>query len=325
MADRLLKRTKPSVYCFLISFFFAFALSGVYPLLAQEEELSPEERAAVIQFTAQFRFGSDLKVGDWVRYRYLGPEDSTRQIELKVTGEEEGALWIVETLTNQSTNTTSAIHLLANLPQQKFLQIFMIDEKGEKQTLPSLRIDQFYTIVVDMMTKAGEEGAIPPFGWRKGVEQKEVAIGDRSFTCEYLEPDIDEEEEEEVEEALKEEATSRLGLGRLKKLVEKPEDISDITSIKDEVESLTSIEGLKGHVDIPDLDDLEEIAELIATQPFKRQNLPKTPLYFSEKVPRLIPYEITMGFFMSPQTLKEVQGGLVKFGSLELSAYGTGE
>jgi len=325
MADRLLKRTKPSVYCFLICAFFTFLLSGVYPLLAQEEELSPEERASVIQVTAQYRFGGNLKVGDWVRYQYLGPEDSTRQIGLKVTGEEEGALWIVETLTNQSTNTTSAIHILANLPQLKFLQIFIIDEKGEKQTLPVLRIDQYYTIIAEMWTKAGEEGLMPPFAWRKGAEQKEVAVGEQSFTCEYLEPDIDEEEEEELEEALKEETTSRLGLGRLKKLIEKPENISDITSIKDEVESLTSIEGLKGHVDIPDLDDLEEIAELIATSPSKRQNLPKTPLYFSKKVPRLIPYEITMGFFMSPQTLKEVQGGLVKFGSLELSAYGTGE
>lgn len=322
MADRLLKRISPSIYGFLIAAFFTFVFSGVNPLLAQEAELSPEERAAVIQVTAQYRFGSDLKVGDWVRYQYLGPEDSTRQIELKVTGEEEGALWIVETLTNQSTNTTSAIHLLVNLPEQKFLQIFIIDEKGEKQTLPVLRIDQYYTIVAEMWTKAGEEGTMPPFYWRKGAEQKEVALGEQSFTCEYLEPDIDEEEEEEP---LKEEATSRLGLGRLKKLVEKPEDISDITSIKDEIESLTSIEGLKGHVDIPDLDDLEEIVDLIATSPTRRQNLPKTPLYFSENVPRLIPYEITMGFFMSLQTLNEVQGGLVKFGSIELVSFGTGE
>ena len=72
MADRLLKRTKPSVYCFLICVFLTFVLSGVYPLLAQEEELSPEERSALIQVTAQYRFGGDVKVGDWVRYQYLG-------------------------------------------------------------------------------------------------------------------------------------------------------------------------------------------------------------------------------------------------------------
>ncbi|MBN2290349.1 MAG: hypothetical protein JXQ83_13525 [Candidatus Glassbacteria bacterium] len=41
------------------------------PPLAGEEELSAEEQAAVIQYLARFRFGPDLKVGDWVRYSYL--------------------------------------------------------------------------------------------------------------------------------------------------------------------------------------------------------------------------------------------------------------
>jgi hypothetical protein len=289
---------------------------------AQGKELSPEERATLLRFTSQFRFNSDLKVGDWVKYRYTAAKDSAREIELKVTGEENGSLWIVETLTSQ--NITSAIHLLVNLTTQEFSQIFIVNEKGEKQNLPVLSLEQFYTKISDMMTRASEQGALPPFGWRKGADLKEITAGSQSFTCEYLEPDIEKEEAEGAKEIIAKEAKSRLGLSRIKELVEKPENIGDVLDIKDKVESVSSVEGLKSMVDKPDLDDLFEIAEAIATSQPKDKNVPPEPLFFSEKVPRLIPYEIILGFFMFTQPFNEVQGGLVKSGSLELAAWGKG-
>ena len=93
-------------------------------------------------------------------------------------------------------NATSAIHLLVNLTTQEFSQIFIVNEKGEKQDLPVLSPEQFYTKVSEMITRASEQGAMPPFGWRKGADLKEITAGSQSFTCGYLEPDIEKEETE---------------------------------------------------------------------------------------------------------------------------------
>ncbi|HUU29402.1 MAG TPA: hypothetical protein VM123_16490 [archaeon] len=335
MSNGFQKKSTSFFYRFLITFLIGSAclLFNVRLSLAQEEKqspetkLSPEERAVLIQYTSPARFSGELKPGAWVKYQITDPEtqEKTQEIELRVTGEEDGAYWIVETVTGLKTGTKSATRVLVNPGEQKVLKILLTDENGEQESLPVLEIVQLYTVFGEMVTRFSEQGAMPPFTWRKGEGRQEVEAAGASFTCGYLEPDIDEEEEAELGEALKDKAASSLGLKSLRSLVEKPEDIGDVMSLKDKVESVTSVEGLKGMLETPDLDDLDEILDLIANRPSKTDKQGDSPLFFSENVPRMIPYSVAIRFFMFIDTLKEIQGGLVKAGSLELSSYAMSE
>ena len=319
MASGFFQKNEISIYSVLIFFLFTLALiSKPDPLAAQEEKLSPEETAAIIHITSQFRFGNDLKVGDWVKYKIMRDQEKAGEIELSVIGEENGAFWIVETFTGPETGTVSETHILTDLAGQNIQQIFTVDKTGEKRDLPVLRIDQYYTIFGEMVEKIQETGKLPPYWWRKSDKVEDIQVAAGSFTCEYLEPDIDDDEEEEDE--LKEKATSMLGLTNIRRLAEKPEDLSDVLDLKDRVESVTSLNGLKGLVEVPDLDDLDEIVSLLASRSSGEQQQVEPNYYFSENVPRLIPYIVAIRFFIVSEPIKQVSGGLAKFGPIELSS-----
>lgn len=320
MFSGFLNRIKAFRPLFVLSI---YCLAGVSLSLAQEATLSPEERAVIIQYTWQARFGSGLKAGDWVKYQYGDSLANSQEIELRAAEGQDGAIWIVETVLDQAKGGQISTHLLVNPAGQTISEIFILDGSGEKESLPVLPIEQFYTKLSELLTKFSEQGAVPPFGWRKGEEQRQVQTKAGSFACSCLEPDLDEEEKDndELSDVLKDKAKSSLGLKSLKSLVEKPEDLGEVLDLADRVETVTSVEGLKGMLETPDIDDLDEIINLIANRKTSQQQETKSPLLCSLDVPRMIPYNIAIRFFFFPDVLKQVEGGLVKIGSLELVSF----
>jgi len=315
--------------CFFLLFSVVF-FNSTTPLSAQENDslkLSQKELATTFHLTSKFRFGPDIKVGDWVKYQIVKGEEEPKvaqEIELEVTGEENGAFWIVETIINPEKGTSSETHILTDPGGQNVQQIFTVDQSGEKQQLPVLELVEYYTIFSEMAKKIVEQNQMLLFDWLKAEENEQIELAAGSFTCEYLKPDTGEEEEEEdeLEAAVKEKTGSMLGLDNLKSLVEKPEDLSDVLDIADRVETVTSLDGIKGMFEAPSLSDAEDIANLLISSRFSGEEQRQTfhPLYFSDQVPRLIPYFIALQFLILNDSIKEISGGLVKYGPIELSA-----
>ena len=318
-----------SFACFVLLFSLLF-FSSTTPLSAQENDslaLSPEELATTFHLTSKFRFGPDIEVGDWVKYQIMAGEEEPKvaqEIELEVTGEENGAFWIVETITNPEKGTSSQTHILTDPGGENVQQIFTVDQSGEKQELPVLDLVEYYTVFSEMAEKIVEHNQMLLFDWLKAEESEQIELAAGSFTCEYLKPDTGEEEEEdEVKEAVKEKAGSMLGLDNIKRLVEKPEDLSDVLDIADRVETVTSLDGITSMFEAPTLSDAEDIANLIISSRFsgeEQQQQTFYPLYFSAEVPRLIPYFIALQFLIVTDPIKEITGGLVKYGPVELSS-----
>lgn len=319
-----------SCFTLLLSLvFFSFTA----PLAAQENDtlkLSPEELATTFHITAKFRFGPDIKVGDRVKYQIVTGEEEpkvTREIEIEVTGEENGALWIVETITAPETGASSQTHILTDPLGQNVQQIFTVDRNGEKQQLQVLELVEYYTVFSEMAEKIVGQNQMLLIDWLKAEESEQIELAGNSLTCEYLKPDTGEEEEEddELEAAVKDKAGSILGLDNIKRLVEKPEDLSDVLDIADRVETVTSLDGIKGMFEAPSLSDAEDIANLLISSRFsgeeQQQQQILHPLYFSDQVPRLIPYFIALQFLIVSDPIKEISGGLVKYGQIELSAF----
>lgn len=163
--------------------------------LLQAQELSEEvEMSAMMQYTLEYRFGKDLKVGDFVQYQ-LGEEDV---LELKVTKQEKGGVWIVEEFPGMK------IHLLLDLKRMKLIAGFGIDDKGEKHEANPLS-DKELAKVIEMMKKEMEQqGAYSQFvSWKKGEETEKVDVPAGSFTCSYLEPEYSEQYKKQIEDYIK--------------------------------------------------------------------------------------------------------------------------
>jgi len=161
-------------------------------LLAQE--LSEDVKmSAMMQYTLEYRFGKDLKVGDFVKYQ-LGEGE----IELKVTKQEKGGVWIVEN------GAGMKIHLLVDLKRMKVLKGFGFDEKGEKRVMTPLD-DKELARVIEMMKKGMEqEGAYSQFvSWKKGKETEKVNVPAGSFTCVFIKPEYSEQHAKKMENYVK--------------------------------------------------------------------------------------------------------------------------
>ena len=161
-------------------------------LLAQE--LSEEVKmAAMMQYTLEYRFGKDLKVGDFVKYQ-LGEEEG----ELKVTKQEKGGVWIVEDCAGMK------IHLLVDLKRMKLLKGFGFDEKGEKREATPLDDKKLAEVIAMFKNQMEQEGAYSQFvSWKKCEETEKVDVPAGSFTCSYLEPEYSEQHKKQIEDYIK--------------------------------------------------------------------------------------------------------------------------
>ena len=212
---------------------------------------SPKELAAT-QWTLKYRFGKDLKVGDWVTYQITQEGVKTGELELKVTEQENGGVWIVEKF-----GGGNELHFLVDLKEMRLLKAFQAAGTGMRQAAPLLDEKQVAEIIQQMKKEEAEKRPVI-LEWRKGTKTEKVDVPAGSFTCTYLEPEYSEEVTKQMSPA--------------------------------------------------------QIAELKS----------KSRLYFSEDVPRLLPFQIAMGWWYYIEASEEVKGGLVEckhMMGVELTAY----
>ena len=260
----MLKREKKPIskvllYYLIVSLIILFITSSYNILLAQDwededdaaiEKEAQEQLAAMLQWTTQYRFGKDLKVGDRVEYKFVGNENQSTAVELEVTKEERGGVWIVEKFEGNE------VHMLVDLKTMTLLDLFGYDEEGERQEPFLLDDDKVLEKIDEMMNmaKAMSEMGIP-IGWDDVKNRETITTTVGSLSCTYLEPKFSEE----------------------------------ITK------------NMKS-------DEIVEMNEVMK-------------LYFSEDVPKLLPFEIAMPAMVSSKAFEEIKGGFVKNIDLEIKEY----
>jgi hypothetical protein len=175
----------PTIACALL-----IGLSGVIGVAVAQEEIPPEEMVAFYQWSVPYRFGSDLKVGDWVRYRETTEGEKT-VVGLEVTAKEGGNLVIVESRHKETEEVGGESHLIVDLQAMKLVGGFHIDESGNKQTTTLLDDQQVAAIVqekLEMVQQMGAQGK--SFAWKKHAEEQVVELPAGSFVCWCIEPEM---------------------------------------------------------------------------------------------------------------------------------------
>jgi hypothetical protein len=184
------KSSKVLVYCLAMVTPMLIALVGSTNIaLAQElsDEQEEMQMAAMVQYTLQYRFGQDLQVGDWVKYNEIA-EEGEKTIELKVTKQEKGGVWIVEEFPGME------IHLLVDLKSMEVLEAFGFDEEGEKRVMSPLDDKELAQIIEMGKQQMQQQGAYSQFiSWKKGEETEVVDTPAGSFTCVYMRPEYSEQ------------------------------------------------------------------------------------------------------------------------------------
>ncbi|MBL7085905.1 MAG: hypothetical protein ISS28_02225 [Candidatus Cloacimonetes bacterium] len=247
--------------CLIVSLIIPFFTSSTNILIAQDRKYEDDETikkeaqeqlAAMLQWSARYRFGKDLKVGDRVEYKLIGDGKNNTEVELEVTKEEKGGVWIVEKFEGNE------VHMLVDLKTMTLLDLFGYDEEGRREEPPLLDDGKVLDTIEEMKNMAnamGETGI--PIGWdnanAKSGETITTTVG--PLSCAYLEPQFSEE-------------------------ITKNMNSDKIVEIK---------EAMK--------------------------------LYFSEDIPKLLPFEIAMPAIVAPENFEIIKGGFVKNIDLEIKDY----
>jgi hypothetical protein len=146
------------------------------PTLAQEE--APREMIAMAQSMAGFRFESDLKVGDWIKYQ-TSQGGTVAICNLEVTREEGGNLWIHED------SGGMVVDMLVDLKAGRLIKIERVNRAGERASVPLLPPEQVNQMA-GMFQMQASQGPVTNWAKGEGTERVEVPAG--TYTCVFLEP-----------------------------------------------------------------------------------------------------------------------------------------
>lgn len=184
MLKRTNKKSSKVLSCCLVmvTFMMVSLIVSANALLAQE--LSDEAKmTAMIQYTLEYRFSKNLKVGDFVKY-----QSGEKTIELKVYKQEKEGVWIVEDFPGMK------IHLLVDLKRMKVLKGFGFDEKGEKRMMNPVDDKKLTEVIAMFKNKMKKQGAYSQFiSWKKGEKTEKVDVPAGSFACAYIKPEYSEQ------------------------------------------------------------------------------------------------------------------------------------
>ena len=161
-----------------------------------------EMRTAVVQYTLKQRLSPDLKKGDMVKYELK--EDKGEEpviLELEVTGEDKGNLWIEEHFKGVEA------HYLINPDKMELVKVKGTDVDGNKyelQPLDKTKLKEKMGLISMMMDKQGAKQQIK--NWKKFNRQETAECPAGSFDCELLVPvysDLYNSQMEEFRSAMK--------------------------------------------------------------------------------------------------------------------------
>jgi hypothetical protein len=194
------KKSKVLVYCLtLIGFIIVSSLLGNTNIVLAQELSEDDKKAAIMQYTLKYRFGQDLKVGDWVKYNEITEEgEKAAEIELKVTKEEKGGVWIVEK------SYGIKFHYLVDLKRMKVLKASGTDEDGNNFEVTPLSDEKLTEVIAMFKNQMEQQGSYSQFiSWKKGEETEKVDVPAGSFTCVYIKPEYPEQHKKQIENYVK--------------------------------------------------------------------------------------------------------------------------
>jgi len=187
------KSSKVLACCLAMVTFMVAGLVGKANVLLAQELSEEVKMTAMVQYTLEYRFSKDLKVGDFVKYQL---EEKT--IELKVTKKEGSGVWIVEEFPGMK------IHLLVDLKKMKLLKGFGFDEKGEKRVMNPMDDKKLYEVIAMFKNKMKQQGAYSQFiSWKKGEKTEKIDVPAGSFACAYIKPEYSEKYKKQIENYVK--------------------------------------------------------------------------------------------------------------------------
>lgn len=156
-------------------------------------ESDKEQGLALVQWTAQLRFGKDVQEGDWVRYQSAAGAPGL-ETELRATKRERGGMWIVESQREAGDAKGDQIHLLVDLSTLKLIEGFRIDEKGNRESAKPLPDAKVAEIIErqrgEMLKDSGPVGA--PVGWAECGKAKELTGPFGTLKCDCWRAEFDE-------------------------------------------------------------------------------------------------------------------------------------
>ncbi len=192
------KSSKVLVYCLtMVGFIVVSSFIGNTNIVLAQELSEDDKKAAMIQYTLKYRFGQDLKVGDWVKYNEI-TEEGAKTIELKVTKQEKGGVWIVEESLGMK------IHLLVDLKSMKVLECFGFDKEGEKREVTPLSDKEVALIIENGKKEMEQQGVYSQIiSWKKDEKTEKVDVPAGSFACVYIKPEYPEQHKKQIENYVK--------------------------------------------------------------------------------------------------------------------------
>lgn len=183
MVHKMLTRKNHLLVC-IYPALFILVLSLCIPYNAYSQDLNDiEQQTAIMQYTSEYRFGKDLKVGDMVKYTIESVEgEEPTVIQLKVSDKKSGML-IIDEITGMM-----VIHYQINPANMKLISITGTDPNGDDINLKPLS-DERYEQVMEMFKARIKQGAYTQFvAWEEGSEAEQVNTPAGSFKCIYLHP-----------------------------------------------------------------------------------------------------------------------------------------
>lgn len=188
------KKSKVLVYCLAVVTFMVVGLVGSANVLLAQEPSEEVKMTAMIQYTLEYRFSKDLKVGDFVKYQTVEEGEEPETIEIKVTKQEKGGVWIVEEFPGMK------IHLLVDLKKMKVLKGFGLDEEGKKRVMSPLEDKKLAEVIAMLKNQMEQQGAYSQYiSWKKGEKTEKVDVPAGSFACVYIKPEYSEQHKKQIE------------------------------------------------------------------------------------------------------------------------------
>lgn len=164
------------------------------PGIVTAQEMSDEVMQQVmVQYTLEYRFSPDLKVGDWVKYKLESEGDPVQELELRVTKKEKGGVWIVEESPGME------IQLLVDLKQMKLIRGFGIDKEGERHDVSPLSDEEIAQVVGSLLKGIEQEMESSPIvTWREAERATTIETPAGDFNCTILEPEYSEQHAQQM-------------------------------------------------------------------------------------------------------------------------------
>ncbi len=172
---------------FVVIIFIMMVSPGKAGMLDDEKGIT-----AYFQWSVPYRFGENLKVGDWVRYRSLMPTDGPPlEIELKVEKKQKDGFWIVEKYYEGEKQVQSEIHIFVDLKEMKLIQVFM-GEEGQKLEATLLEGEKVTEIIQKAIEERKKQLQSAWVGYNKYEKLEEIEVPAGTFKCTYLEGKLNE-------------------------------------------------------------------------------------------------------------------------------------